>query len=362
MNIDWDNFASQGFDENIHFYGGEKVSEYDFEKNNGRISRVIDYLKVSDNYYHSNVLLLGSYPKQPLQEILSSHFAVSNPEAGLHWPYFSYQGKQYWLNGFENWPGYLNGKANFGSDSSFTSIGLLQNYGIYTSEADKSFDRFTSPYDSSLFDEAARKSGFLLPEYGLFDQAGKNVDHRIAFDLFTNTFRGHVKGSSQVMVPPVKMVDAFGKLFSQNRQYKLTLNPYAVIAGYTPFYVDSSIQYNNYLSIIRESVFVGMREALFHGTAARLGAMLKNGAPYYYFAKTGTTGDNEVKTKSKLFAIIISAKDITDPGYNFRNNKFYTIYFTSQNGPAKQNEEFQAGVIKYLQQTKAFTRYMKTGK
>ena len=99
--------------------------------------------------------------------------------------------------------------------------------------------------------------------------------------------------------------------------------------------------------------------ALFSGTAVRLGSMLRDGAPYYYYAKTGTTGDDEIKTKSKLLAVIISAKDITDPDFNFRNNKFYIIYFTSQNGPAKQNEEFQAEVIRYVQKTLVFDRYMK---
>ena len=112
---------------------------------------------------------------------------------------------------------------------------------------------------------------------------------------------------------------------------------------------------------MRENVFAGMREALFKGTAARLGTFLEDGSPYYYYVKTGTTGDNETRTKSKLFTIVISSKDITDPGFNFRNNKFYTVYFTSQNGPAKQNEEFQAEVIKYIQQSPAFNRYMKGG-
>lgn len=67
-----------------------------------------------------------------------------------------------------------------------------------------------------------------------------------------------------------------------------------------------------------------------------------------------------MKEKSKLFAIVISAKDIADPDFNFRNNKFYTIYFTSQNGPAKQNEAFQAAIIKYLQDSPVFIRYMKS--
>lgn len=359
LNLDWDLFGSEGFSQPQHFYGGEKVAEYDFEKNNGRISKVTDYLKYSDNYYHSNVLLLGSYQKQNFQNILAKYFVVSNPEAQLHWPYFSYNGKQYWLDGFENWPGYLDGKANFGSDSSFVSVGLFNNYGIYTHTADRSFDKFSSIYDSLLFLNAYRKSGFLLPEYALFDQQGSTIDHRIPYDVFATCFRGHVKGSSQVMVPPVKMLDAYGKLISQSRNYSLTLNPYASAPVFSPFYVDSSIVYNNYLSIIRENVFAGMREALFAGTAGRVGTFLKDGAPYYYYAKTGTTGDNETKTKSKLFTIIISSKNITDPGFNFRNNKFYTIYFTLQNGPAKQNEEFQAEVIKFVQQSAAFIKYMK---
>jgi hypothetical protein len=92
-----------------------------------------------------------------------------------------------------------------------------------------------------------------------------------------------------------------------------------------------------------------MKQALFHGTAARLGAMMKDGSPYYYYAKTGTTGDDELKTKSKLVVIIISSKKITDPDFNFRKTKFYTIYFASQNGLPKQNEEFQAAVIKFMQ-------------
>ncbi len=177
-------------------------------------------------------------------------------------------------------------------------------------------------------------------------------------EVFMSSFRGHVKGSSQVMVPPVKMLDAFGKLISQNRNYGLTLNPGAKENLFIPFSTDNGVSYNQYLSIIREKVLVGLKQALFSGTAARLGAMLKDGSPYYYYAKTGTTGDDDSKVKSKLFAIIISKKEVTDPDYNFRNNKFYTIYFTSQNGPAKQNEEFQAEVIKYVQQSPAFKKYM----
>ena len=365
LKLDWDAFAAEGFSQKQEFFGGEKVAEYDFEKNNGRIASVVDYLRYSDNYYHSNLLLLGSYSRQSLQNLLAQHFATQNPEANLHpiaigWPYFSYNGKQYWLNGFENWPGYINGKANFGSDSSFVSVGLLNNFGIYTYRTGKGAQKFSSAYDSLLFRESHKNSGFILPEYALFDQKGTGMDNGKPNEVFMSSFRGHVKGSSQVMVPPVKMLDAFGKMISQNRNYSLTLNPYAKENPFVPFNTDNGVSYNNYLSLVREKVFEGLKQVMVNGTAARLGAMLKNTSPYYYYAKTGTTGDDESKAKSKLFAIIISKKDVTDPDFNFRKNKFYTIYFTSQNGPAKQNEEFQAAVIKYIQQSPGFIKYMNT--
>lgn len=359
MNLDWDAFIAEGFSLKQKYFGGERVAEYDFEKNNGRITSVKDYLRLSDNYYHSNLLLLGSYSKQSLQGLLTNHFSSKAPNGqGDHWPYFRYKGTQYWLNGFKNWPGYANGKANFGSDSSFVSIGLFENYRIYPYRNGKSFDPFSTKYDSSLFLDAFNKSGFIMPEFSLFDQKGASIDHRIPYDVFMSSFRGHVKGSSQVMIPPIKMAEAFGKLVSQNRNYSLTLNPYASEKPFNPFYTDNGVTYSSYLALMRESVFTGMREALFRGTAARLGSMLKNGSPYYYYAKTGTTGDDKLKEKSKLFVIIISEKDISDPDFNFRDNKFYTVYFTSQNGPPKQNEQFQAEIIQLIENSPVFKKYM----
>jgi hypothetical protein len=358
MAIDWDKFSVEGFSIPQHYYGSEKVAEYDFEKNNGRISKVTDYLKYSDNYYHSDVILLGSYNKQNITSLLGNYFAKQKPGIEFHWPYFSYAGTTYYLDGFKNWPGYHDGTANFGSDSSFLSIGLENNYGIVTHSIDRSFDRFATAYDTTLFGRGWQQSGFLLPEYGLFDQQAAKADHHIPYDLFAMSFRGHVKGSSQVMIPPVKMLEAFGRMVSQNRNYNITLNPRATTASFIPFDVDPEVGYANFLSLMRDNVFTGMKDALFSGTAVRLGSMLKNGAPYFYYAKTGTTGDNEAKTKSKLFVIVISKNDLSDPATNLKENKFFTIYFTSQDGPAKQNEELQLKIIKEVEASKMFAEYM----
>ena len=359
LNINWDLFASDGFSHPQNYFGGERVAQYDFEEYHGLIKKLTEYFRLSDNYFHSNVILLGSYPKQDLNTILSRYFVTQKPDTGMHWPYFFYNGKTYWLDGFKNWPGYSNGKAHFGLDSSFVSIGMLSNYGIYNRDQGKSFDRFNSLYDSLLFRNAGNRSGFILPELSLFDQQGGNQKMNVPYDVFANCFRGHVKGSSQVLIPPVKMVEAFGRLVTQNRNYDLTLNPYASSLVYSPFYIDSSIGYNNFLSLMRDGVFTGMKEALFNGTAGMLGRQLKNGSPYFYYAKTGTTGDKELKTKSKLLAVVISAKDISIADYTFKHfNKFYTIYFTSQNGPSKQNDELQKRVICYIESSTVFRKLM----
>jgi hypothetical protein len=358
MNLDWDAFTSSGFVEKQQYFGGEKVSEYDFEKDNGRINNIADYLKYSDNYYHANVLLLGSYPKQPINQLLSASFKVHNPGTGVHWPNFQYNNKQYWLDGFSNWPGYANHEVNFGMNNSFSSVGLFSNYGISTGSTGNNPDMFKAGYDSLILGAANRKSGFILPEFSLFDQEGSTVNHKIAYDVFASCFRGHVKGSSQVMIPPVKMVESFGKMVSMDRGYTLTLNPYPAKRDLQPFSIDNTIAYNSYLSLMREGVFKGMEEALYRGTAAGLGQLLAKGEKYFYYAKTGTTGDNAARTKSKLMVVVISEKDIKDPGFNFRNNKFYTIYFTLQNGPAKQNERFQKEIIDLIQNSSVFSRYM----
>jgi len=360
MNFEWDAFSAEGFSSKKQYYGGEKVAPYDFEKNNGRIASVKDYLRYSDNYYYSNLLLLGSYSRQNITELLNGHFTFRYPEAkepgNDPWPTFTYKGKQYWLDGFKNWPGYFNGKADFGSDSSFISLGLQQNFGIHTYTNGRSFEKFTSAYDSLLF--RGPDSGFIVPELALFDQKGIYIDHRIPYDVFMSSFRGHVKGSSQVMIPPVKMTEAFGKLVSQNRDYALTLNPYADEKPLHPFFTGKGVVYGRYISLMKEGVFSGMKEVLYSGTASRLGALLKKDSQYYYFAKTGTTGDDEKQAKSKLFVIIISEKNIADPDFNFRDNKFVTVYFTSQNGPAKQNEKFQAEIVKMIEGSPVFKKYM----
>ena len=359
--LQWNQFASTGFSEKQSFFGGEKVADYDFEKNNGTISSVSDYIRYSDNYYHSNLLLLGSYSKQNLQALLLNNFSRNKPNGALHWPWFSYRGSSYWLNGFEQWPGYRSGKADFGSDSSFVSLGLWTNFGIHTKPATRGYDPFTAAWDSAILGPSLHRSGFILPENALFDQQSVGMHKDRPNELFMSAFRGHVKGSSQVMMPPLKMLDVFGKLVSQNRDFRLSLNPEAEEGTFTAFMTDSSLRYNDYLSLMKESVFEGMKQALFNGTAAQLGKLLTNGKPFYYYAKTGTTGDDELKTKSKLFTIIISQKEISDPGFNFRANRFVVIYFTSQNGPAKQNEAFQAEMIKMIEQSDTFRKYMEEG-
>jgi hypothetical protein len=300
-------------------------------------------------------MLLGSYPKQPVGELLH-HFTTSYPGNNSVWPHFTYNGASYWLDGYKNWPGYEKGKANFGSDSSFVSIGLLSNFNILNRHRKGYYELFAHAYDSSLFLDTYNNSGFVLPEMSLFDQQGDGINTKIPYDAFAFCFRNHVKGSSQVMIPPVKMVEAFGKLMSLNSRYSLTLNPKGKVSNTQPFYTDATV--TGFTRLMQEQVFLGMQQALFQGTAGALGRLLINGQPYFYYAKTGTTGDDAADTKSRLLVLVISKKDIHNPNTSLEDNRFYTIYFTSQNGPNKQNEALQQKIINYLQESESFKKYM----
>src|SRR5690606_26451956 len=134
------------------------------------------------------------------------------------------------------------------------------NFGIYTSRSGASFDGFNTGQDADLFRGAAKRSGFIMPEYALFDQKAAGMHHDRPNELFLAAFRGHVKGSSQVMVPPVKMVEAFGKLVNQDRNYTITLDPYVKENDHAPFITAESVPLQRYLDLVKESVFGGMRD------------------------------------------------------------------------------------------------------
>lgn len=358
MPMDWSAFASQGFSEKQHLFGGMRVPEYDFEVNHGRVGSVAEYIRLSDNYYHANLLLLGSYRKQPLGQLIREKLREQVKTAGLHWPFMQIAGREYFMDGFANWPGYQGGEADFGDEESFISLGLTRNFGISTHPLHPASAWMNAAYDNRLFGGAARQSGFVMPEWSLFDQKGLQIDHRIPYDLFLHCFRGHVKGSSQVMISPLGMAQAFGRLVSQNRNYALSFNPAAQEPDFAAFDVDSSIRYVDYLNLMRLELFKGMKQVVETGTAAALGRMLDKDSPYFYFGKTGTTGDEDRKAKSKLFCLVISQKDLSSPDHVFRDNPFLVIYFTSQSGPPRQNEAFQASVIRFLENSSFFQHYM----
>lgn len=358
MPLDWSGFASRGFSEKQQLFGGMRVPEYDFEVNHGQIGSVSEYIRLSDNYYHANLLLLGSYRKQPLGQLLQEKFIQQVKSPGLHWPFMQIAGRDYYMEGFTNWPGFMSGEADFGDEESFISLGLTRNFGISTHPLQPAEIWSNAGYDNRLLGDAARQSGFVMPEWSLFDQKGLQVNHRIPYDLFLHCFRGHVKGSSQVMISPLGMAHAFGRLVSQNRNFALSFNPTARNPEFAAFDVDSSIHYVEYLNLMRQELFKGMKQVLETGTAAALGRMLDKDSPYFYFGKTGTTGDEEKKSKSKLFCLVISKKDLSSPDHVFRDNPFLVIYFTSQNGPARQNEAFQAAVVRFLENSPGFQYYM----
>src|SRR5690606_6614115 len=138
---------------------------------------------------------------------------------------------------------------------------------------------------ASLPLKAAAVSGFVLPEWSLWDQKALQVDHRVPYNLFLHSFKGHAIGSSQVLISPLGMAHSMGRLVSQNKNYQLSFDAQPQIPDFAAFDVDPSIPYNQYTDLLRLQVFKGMKEVMTRGTAAGLGKALPQGAPYFYFGK-----------------------------------------------------------------------------
>ena len=128
-----------------------------------------------------------------------------------------------------------------------------------------------------------------------------------------------------MLVPPTKMLDAFGKLVDAEPQLFTHLKPVCFTVPFAPFVVDNTIVYNNYLSLMREGVFAGMREVLNSGTATALGMLLKK-SQAIIIDDDRNDRRQWVKNNLNYWQSWSRKRYHSNPDFNFRNNKFYTIY------------------------------------
>lgn len=186
-------------------------------------------------------------------------------------------------------------------------------------------------------------------------------------DAITNT----TLGASPFEVTPAKMAEMFGKLFNQNKSYRLTLNPRTSPDEYEPFERDPMYDKtkNLYSDIWANYLFKGMNQVVKDdGTARALRAIAasleKQG--YYLYGKTGTISQKNSGSETQLLGLVISKnklhdiKDLNQWDRLVKDNRFYVIYFSNADGGHNYNLIIKA--VQAVIYSPEFRSYMESEK
>ena len=249
-------------------------------------------------------------------------------------------------------------------------IGFEKNFGLWKDEPASLFDKdiHTSIdiFDDPCFDDSLRyKYAFAYPAISYLPEK-ERITRQGTHDAIRNT----TLGASPFQVTPFKMAEMYGKLFSQNRKYKLSLNP-SFNQDYEPFILDKHYKKDSlYESILSNYLFEGMAAVTKHGGTAgdnNKGEKLSKftteleGQGYYVYAKTGTIGNAIQKSNNQLLAIVITKGALNGKNKQTfnqltRNHKFYVIYFVTENSYHDYSVIRKA--LNTIVNSNAFTNYM----
>ena len=309
------------------------------------------YIQKSSNYYNSLMVYLGYYEGKYISQEFNK--AINNQYSGLfkqysptdtisNFPAFKIGDHLY---AFRNWltddgmPRHENGALQVGFEKNFR-LWKDEPGTLFTKDIHESVDLFEDP----CFDDSLRiKFAFAYPAISYLPEK-ERITKQGTHDAIRNT----TLGASPFQVTPLKMAEMYGKLFSQNRKFRLSLNP-NYHSDAEPFIRDKTYEKDDlYEKTLSNHLFYGMADVPKSGTAAttirkdgtriiRLTelseSLSKNG--YYMYAKTGTIGSALENTNTQLLAVVISKAKLDNISPDeFRkatnNHQFYVVYFLTE--------------------------------
>ena len=325
------------------------------------------YIAKSNNFYHSLVMFLGSYPKDSFKDSVGN-YSLKNIlipqlyDSANYFPLLNYAGGKFLLPNYKggNWPKTSeDSKQHFGSDKSILAKGLATQYNLLVNDQNKNDFTIKSNTKVSfaerlIYDTMQRKQiGSYLwsfPEESYFIQKQRSfADPAANFNLGLKT---PTSGGTPIEITPIKMVELYGRLFTQtNYNPKVTR-----IETVGKFSIDAdSIGYINFL---KANVFEGMKQLFTIGTLTAFKAELKIPANvyknYFLYAKTGTIKEASGKQNSKKLALVISKYDMVTYG---PNNKIFVIYINAEN-IGEANYTIYKNVLDNVIESDSFKTYM----
>ncbi len=323
---------------------------------NGGYTDIALYMKKSSNFYNSLMVFMGFYQGEDLAEALrkgsSSDLFERYERATNKFPAFTL-GNQKLV--FEKWVG-KDGMENHQGGA--LQVGFKENFGLWPSNTNSYEDKKQKfSFWNHIYSDADL---FYIPKTGQkFAQEKRDMNkfysrHAFAFPRFSylpehmrigdnqnyrDALNGTTLGGNLFQVTPLKMAEMYGKLFSQNRAYALTLNP-CFVQSYEPF--DRAEEYEKggvYENILSNHLFKGMSQVTEAGGTARAlenftKKIRKDG--YEVYAKTGTINLANTEQSQLLGVVITKGKldGLEKEDFNdaTRNLRFYVMYFLTEEG------------------------------
>lgn len=338
------------------------------------------YMQMSSNFYNSLMVFMGFYQGNDLAEALrkgsSSDLFERYERATNKFPAFTLGNQKYV---FEKWVG------NDGMDShqgGALQVGFQENFGLWPSNTNAPEDKkqrysywyniyndddlFYIPRIGQEFSKKRRDMGdfysrhaFAFPRFSYLPEQmriGENQNYKDALN-------GTTLGNNLFQVTPLKMAEMYGKLFSQNKAYSLTLNP-NYEQSYEPFVRAKEYDRGGvYENILSNHLFKGMSQVTEPpGTARALENFTKElrKAGYQVYAKTGTISLANTEESQLLGVVITKGKldGLEKDDFNdaTRDLRFYVMYFLNEEG--KHFYPMIENALKQIYNSSEFQKYM----
>lgn len=372
VNAGWEDLTLYGVSGDQTTYAGFKmIKPWIREVQDAGTFNMVSYIQQSSNFFQSLILFLGSYPKEAfIRDTKATLANILSPKAGPSntFPVLSFQGQTMYLpaynKGKNNWPKTnINSDKNktyFGNENSILANGLEVNANLITKDKSKA-ELNAGAYDRiNLIDSASytrlqsnSSSNFLwsMPEESSFLQslrAAPEIHQNFIIGLKTATLGGY-----PYKISPLKMLEMYASMITQNRAYRLHLHESAT--RYEPWYVDNTWNSTEvYRRFFASNIVQGMANAVTAGTARNLA---KPNSKYYYYAKTGTINEQGSGAKSsKRLIVIISDKDLTNPD-NIGNAKVYLMYFMEDRAGSSINWQLVNQLVNEAVNSAGFKNY-----
>ncbi|WP_118974326.1 hypothetical protein [Taibaiella koreensis] len=361
-------------------YGGFKLLKPWENDDHYRAELSLDkYIEVSSNFYQSAMIFLGSYPRSAfvrdnvmsLKHVLSSTAGPDNT-----YPVFTFNGNVYYLPNYNHrkgaWPltneREQKKKSFFGNEHSLLADGLETNTRLRTQTYDgdgnipASYTR-VNIVDSPLYTALSKNKGsyFLwsFPEQSSFLQAQRAFTE--PYQNFNLGLKTTTLGGYPYQVSPLKMLEMYTALFTQNRNLELKVLPGKQHG--MPWQTDASWReagsFNQFLSAY---IFKGMNDVIYggSGTGHALGGLRGAHPGFYFYAKTGTINEEGSGAgNSRRLVVAITNQDMQQAAsIGQAGTKVYTLYFTVDN-----NKDFDwtllNNIINEVMASRSFQHYFR---